>query len=183
MLCIAYCSAGQSFWGFQRTASSCQRQCSRKLVGIVSPAPGNEQVIDTILFLLDNGAKIDAGDLNNDSALHLAACMASVEAAKLLLRAGAPVNARNSSGDTPLHKAAGRGDVTIIKILLENGGTPVSHQLNGKNATSLAHWRQRQWLGANRRSRSLSSRHFVIRIVYDASGLGCRRCGTIIIKL
>ena len=92
---------------------------------------------DTILVLLENGARIDVGDFNNDSALHLAASMAPVEAVKLLLRAGAPVNARNSSGDTPLHKAAGRGDATILKVLLENGGNPLATNSTGKTPRQL----------------------------------------------
>ena len=92
---------------------------------------------DTILVLLENEARIDVGDFNNDSALHLAASMAPVEAVKLLLRAGAPVNARNSSGDTPLHKAAGRGDATILKVLLENGGNPLATNSTGKTPRQL----------------------------------------------
>ena len=57
----------------------------------------------------DLQAEIEAGDVNNWTALHFAAVYGKEAVAVQLLQAGASVSAVTANGSTPLHVAADNG--------------------------------------------------------------------------
>ena len=84
-------------------------------------------IVDVILFLLDNGADIETRDHQDRTLLHLAAKHGNVALAQLLVYRGADLNAerldRFSKGDgwTPLSYAINDGRDTITYLLLQYG--------------------------------------------------------------
>lgn len=60
---------------------------------------------EIVKLLLDRGADVNAGDINNRSPLYFAAKNGCVEAVELLLKRGADVNAVSQLGQTPLISA------------------------------------------------------------------------------
>ncbi|PLN84456.1 kinase-like domain-containing protein [Aspergillus taichungensis] len=76
-------------------------------------------------LLLDNGADIDARNLEGDTALHLAIRrMQTVDASKLLLQKGASTEARGRHKRTPIHYAIYLEREEIADLLLEGGANP-----------------------------------------------------------
>ena len=57
----------------------------------------------------------------DDTILHIAARMGSVEDMRVLIDYGANVNAVGDLGYTPLHQAAMRGHVKAVRLLLKAG--------------------------------------------------------------
>ena len=90
---------------------------------------------DLIQNLVNNGADVNARSSNNgcggalnisryiyrsgDTALHAAAYLYDIEAAKILLYAGANKEIRNKEGKTPLDIAIDRGGTEMIKLLMD----------------------------------------------------------------
>jgi ankyrin repeat protein len=70
--------------------------------------------------LVDNGAKLDARDKVDATALWEAAAQGSTEAVKALLAAGAKVDAESNGGD-PLLAAAKGGHVEVVQLLKAKG--------------------------------------------------------------
>jgi len=66
-----------------------------------------------------NGIKVDASNLNGDTALHIAASRDSIEIVSILLEHGASIYARNKSGQNPIHVACANGNTTLLRVLLE----------------------------------------------------------------
>jgi ankyrin repeat protein len=80
---------------------------------------------DTVAFLLDRGADIEARSTNEllpgVTPLHSAAAGGHTDVALLLLDRGADPNAAQPGGWTPLHQAAATGDLVLCKRLLKAG--------------------------------------------------------------
>lgn len=72
-------------------------------------------------LLLSSGAMEDARDREGQSALHLAAQVGNLCAAKALIAAGAKV-AADDTGNSPLHVAAAQGHSDIIHLLVTETG-------------------------------------------------------------
>lgn len=84
-----------------------------------------EDDVEALKILLDQiGVSIDHGDDCGQTALHMAADHASVNALKLLLERGANVAAADQHGVSVLQAAVISGHVEIAKILLEHGADP-----------------------------------------------------------
>jgi len=91
-----------------------------------------------IQLLLSHQAKLDACDLHQRSALHLAASAGHVDIVKALLDAGSKIDLRDRAGRTAWLEAAAHGHVKTLKCLLEY--SPNIHALDdqGNNAMLLA---------------------------------------------
>lgn len=74
-----------------------------------------------LLLLLKAGARVDAADVQGNTALHQVAASGTVSAAQLLLEHGATVDARTWIGMTPLMNAALGGNVAMVKLLIAKG--------------------------------------------------------------
>ncbi len=79
---------------------------------------------EVVKALLEKGAKTDARDNWDCTALSYASSNWQSEVVKLLLDNGAEVDARDNNGATPLLKAAQHGDVETVRILLAKGADP-----------------------------------------------------------
>ena len=79
-------------------------------------AYGNQP--DAAVFLLENGADIDAKNERGWTALHWAALCGNTRVLKTLLAAGADPNARDQDDATPLHMAAEVGCLEAAKALV-----------------------------------------------------------------
>jgi ankyrin repeat protein len=77
--------------------------------------------IETIKFLLANGADIMARDNRGWTALHHAVDNKQAEAMELLIARGATVDARNTMQWTPLHLAVLKMDKTMALALIRSG--------------------------------------------------------------
>ena len=75
----------------------------------------------------DLQAEIEAGDVSNWTALHLAAMYGKEAVAAQLLQAGASVSAVDDDyGRTPLHFAAGNDRSSIANLLLQANASPTA---------------------------------------------------------
>ncbi|KAL7566289.1 hypothetical protein ACA910_013618 [Epithemia clementina (nom. ined.)] len=84
-----------------------------------------EDDVEALKILLDQiGVSIDHGDDCGQTALHVAADNASVNALKFLLERGAKVAAADQHGVSVLQASVIAGHVNIAKILLEHGADP-----------------------------------------------------------
>ena len=76
---------------------------------------------NSALWLIANGAEVNAKDNDGWTPLHLAAYSNATETAALLLKNGAEVNAKNNNNVTPLHSAAYNNATETAPLLLKNG--------------------------------------------------------------
>ncbi|NJM58189.1 MAG: hypothetical protein HC857_13165 [Synechococcales cyanobacterium RU_4_20] len=81
-------------------------------------------------LLLENGAQVDARNLEQKTPLHLAAEIGKAEIVEVLIRNGADVNARSSNNSTPLHYGISHGAVT--RLLLQAGANPMLQSDSGE---------------------------------------------------
>lgn len=79
---------------------------------------GRYNIVD---MLLNRGARINATNMGDDTALHLAASHGHVDCVNLLLKNNADVNALNEHGNTPLHYACFWGYADIAELLISHG--------------------------------------------------------------
>lgn len=79
---------------------------------------GRTNIVD---MLLNRGARINATNMGDDTALHLAASHGHLDCVSILLRNKADVNPLNEHGNTPLHYACFWGFQDIAEMLLSNG--------------------------------------------------------------
>tara|TARA_B100001248_G_scaffold262737_1_gene262075 strand:+ start:84530 stop:86275 length:1746 start_codon:yes stop_codon:yes gene_type:complete len=87
---------------------------------LMQAAEGNR--VDMMKVLLERKAKIHAGDIEGDTALHYAAYKGAVGAVQFLLgQKGIKVDALNVKKETPLHYAAGMDSLEVVKLLVERG--------------------------------------------------------------
>jgi ankyrin repeat protein/L-ascorbate metabolism protein UlaG (beta-lactamase superfamily) len=79
---------------------------------------GNEEIVT---LLLNRGADVKIGDVDNSQPIHLAAISGNTRVAELLLANGATANEQDDNGATPLIFATGRGHLDMVRYLIENG--------------------------------------------------------------
>lgn len=73
---------------------------------------------ESVAFLVENGAQVDARNEHGWTALHWAALCGNTRVAKALLAAGADPSARDQDDTTPLHMAAEAGHLDVAKALV-----------------------------------------------------------------
>ncbi len=76
---------------------------------------------DTVRTLLENGADVNAKQVDGMTALHWAVYHDVLNAAKLLVKAGANVKATNRYGVAPLSLACENGNAELVELLLSAG--------------------------------------------------------------
>jgi ankyrin repeat protein len=88
----------------------------------------NEENIDTVQFLLERGADVNARREDLSTPLHLAIVDGEVNVARILLEYHADVNSQNDKGLAPLHllmreeiSQLEENDSDLVVLLLENG--------------------------------------------------------------
>ncbi|CAL8069990.1 unnamed protein product [Orchesella dallaii] len=94
----------------------------------------NESFLNTLIRF---GADWTILNINNNTALHYAACYNNFSAIKMFIRFNCDVNAKDKDGDTPLHEAINYSDTPsydVIHELLVNGADP-RLQNNKKQST------------------------------------------------
>lgn len=74
---------------------------------------------------------VDAVDLRNKTALHIATAHDREDVVELLVENNADVNARSDGGWTPLHNASDKGFQNIVRLLIKEGADVNSQLLNG----------------------------------------------------
>lgn len=86
---------------------------------------------DLVKFLIEDGASIDAADIDGNQPLHEAVSKGHIDTVQVLLDKGAKVNVKNADNSTPLYLATTRSNTPITKILLEAGANPNTECLDG----------------------------------------------------
>ncbi|HWX23151.1 MAG TPA: ankyrin repeat domain-containing protein [Candidatus Binatia bacterium] len=79
---------------------------------------------NAVVWLLGEGAEVNAGDLDGVTPLHQAANLCNITLVQILLDHSANINGRTAKQRTPLHWAAVGGDLNTVKLLLERGADP-----------------------------------------------------------
>ena len=98
---------------------------------------------DMVRLLLDHKADVLARTQKGMTALHAAAYVGDLTAAKLLIAHGAEVNDQaNIARITPLHAAAEEDHPDVVKQLVAAGADPKRVEVNGYSAGSRAGWRE-----------------------------------------
>jgi len=98
----------------------------------------HEGQIETMRFLVANGANLEAESLSGWTALFIATCNKYVNAAMFLLDHGAQVDARAKGVLTPLMFSALSGRDDVIRFLLYRGADLDARDEDGSNAEELA---------------------------------------------
>ncbi|XP_041995221.1 integrin-linked protein kinase 1-like isoform X1 [Salvia splendens] len=97
----------------------------------------NERDLDGIKELLDSGADVNFRDIDNRTALHIAACQGFSDVAKLLLENGAHVDLKDRWSGTPLADAIHYKNHDVIKLLEEHGAKQVLAPMQVENPGQL----------------------------------------------
>jgi ankyrin repeat protein len=84
------------------------------------------------------GCRLDIGDSDNLTPLHLAAARDHYKVAKMLLDAGVHVNCKTSDKISALHIAASRGFIDTVKVLLGGGANVDSLDASDRTPLLLA---------------------------------------------
>lgn len=90
-------------------------------------------------MLLSRGARINATNMGDDTALHLAASHGHFDCVSLLLKNKADVNALNEHGNTPLHYACFWGHQKIVEELLAYGAQANVANVDGEMPVEKCH--------------------------------------------
>lgn len=97
---------------------------------------GRTNIVD---MLLNVGARINATNMGDDTALHLAASHGHLDCVNLLLKNKADVNALNEHGNTPLHYACFWGYQEIAEVLLSHGAQANVANVEGDSPIDKCH--------------------------------------------
>ena len=93
-------------------------------------------------FLIDKGAKLEAGSASGETPLMIAASSDRAEAVAALLKRGAALEAKNDYGRTALVLCAReRGQAATGRVLIEAGAAVDAKDRFGSTALELAAWR------------------------------------------
>ncbi|XP_021909041.1 ankyrin repeat domain-containing protein 54-like [Carica papaya] len=85
----------------------------------------NEADLEGIKELLDSGVDVNFRDIDNRTALHVAACQGSKKVVQLLIEGGADVDPKDRWGSTPLADAIHYKNHEAIKFLEKHGAKPL----------------------------------------------------------
>ena len=96
--------------------------------------------LDTIKFLLKNGADINAQNMYGGKPIHKALRWGHDSVVQLLAKKGADVSILQQFGDTKLHRAARNGHPEIVKLHIDNGDEINKTNLFGDTALHRAAW-------------------------------------------
>lgn len=97
---------------------------------------GRTSIVD---MLLNRGARINATNMGDDTALHLAASHGHSDCVNLLLKNKADVNPLNEHGNTPLHYACFWGYQEIAEMLILHGAQANVANVNGDTPIDKCH--------------------------------------------
>ena len=86
---------------------------------------------ETVKLLIDNGADINAKDINSNAPLSLTGIHGNVSVADLLVSGGADLNYKGFGGWTPLHIAAFEGHMHLVNYLVSRRGADVEIKDDG----------------------------------------------------
>ena len=78
---------------------------------------------DMSIFLIENGANVNAVDLKGETPMFYAVRAKNEQLIKNLIAKGADINARNNKGESVLFIAAENDDKKMAKFLLDNGAS------------------------------------------------------------
>ncbi|KAI3800786.1 hypothetical protein L1987_28882 [Smallanthus sonchifolius] len=90
--------------------------------------------LEGIKELLDSETDVNFKDIDNRTALHVAACQGFCDVAELLLKAGAEIDPKDRWGSTPLADAIHYKNHEMIKLLEKHGAKPLMAPMHVKNA-------------------------------------------------
>ncbi|XVF40249.1 hypothetical protein PTKIN_Ptkin01aG0096900 [Pterospermum kingtungense] len=85
----------------------------------------DEGDLDGIRELLDSGINVNFRDIDDRTALHIAACQGQNDVVSLLLERGANVDSKDRWGSTPLADAIYYKNHDVIKLLEKHGAKPL----------------------------------------------------------
>lgn len=91
-----------------------------------------QENFDALKLLAENGADVNAADLNESTVLMEIAQIGSVDIADFLIKNGANLNMVDKNGDTALTIAAEFGNFEVLKLLLHNGADINASSMNRK---------------------------------------------------
>ncbi|KAK9267995.1 hypothetical protein L1049_010433 [Liquidambar formosana] len=94
----------------------------------------NEADLEGMRELLDEGVDVNFRDIDDRTALHVAACQGFNDVAELLLSRGAAVDPKDRWGSTPLADAIYYKKHDMIKLLEKHGAKPLMAPMHVKNA-------------------------------------------------
>ena len=99
---------------------------------------GHKEVAE---LLIDNGADVNAKDIDGWTPLRKAAWHGRKEIVELLIANGADVNPQDVNGWTPLHQAARNGHKEIAELLIAKGADVTAKNEDGETPLDWANWR------------------------------------------
>jgi uncharacterized protein len=79
--------------------------------------PSEDQVLDSVGFVLDHGADVNAVDAAGQTALHAAAAARSADVVELLLKHGERADLKDRDGRTPLDIARRERATSVVELL------------------------------------------------------------------
>ncbi|XVE88283.1 hypothetical protein DITRI_Ditri19aG0057200 [Diplodiscus trichospermus] len=94
----------------------------------------NEGDLDGIRELLDSGINVNFGDIDDRTALHIAACQGQTDVVSLLLQRDANVESKDRWGSTPLADAIHYKKHDVIKLLEKHGAKPLTAPMHVNHA-------------------------------------------------
>ncbi|CAI9292878.1 unnamed protein product [Lactuca saligna] len=94
----------------------------------------SEGNLDGIKELLNSGTDVNFQDIDNRTALHVAACQGFCDVAELLLEGGAEVDVKDRWGSTPLADSIHYKNHDMVKLLEKHGAKPLMAPMHVKNA-------------------------------------------------
>ncbi|OWM73004.1 integrin-linked protein kinase 1 [Punica granatum] len=97
----------------------------------------NEGDLEGVEELLDSGVDVNFKDIDDRTALHIAACQGLTDMAALLLKRRADVNPKDRWGSTPLADAIYYKKHGVIKLLEEHGAKPPVAPMHVKHAREI----------------------------------------------
>lgn len=116
---------------------------SRILPKVICLIGKDDDALEPVKILLDQGANINAQTREGDTAIILAGWVRDdLKLVTYLAERGADVNIANENGDTPLIDAAYKGNIKILEYLLDNGADISIENKSGHSALDVARHRE-----------------------------------------
>ena len=102
---------------------------------------------NTMLWLLNHGADVNALGYHGWAPLHNAAYFGRLQGFQMLVEHNANIHVWNDFGELPLHKAASHGvkhdHIDIMQILLDRGANPNARDNDGSTPLHHSSWYER----------------------------------------